>query len=155
MADVKIISTADGFDLSYKLGDFESDEGLETGVLVSIFSDRRVTDDELSYSETDRKGWWGDIAIPGEEDNIGSKLWLLERSTLNETTRKLSEEYVTEALQWLLDDGVAESLEVRSTLVPRSRIDISVDIVRPKEKDTYFYRYQLLWESQRLNLRTA
>ena len=47
---------------------------------------------------------------------IGSRLWLLRRSKLieNETVR-LAEEYIREALQWMIDDGLVLSIDVTLT----------------------------------------
>lgn len=155
MSDVKLIADGQDFNLSFKLGDFESDDGLETAILVSLFSDRRVRYDELIEGESDRKGWYGDVATDQTGDQIGSKLWLLDRGKASEETRKLSEEYASEALQWLLDDGVAETVDVTAVLVPRDRINLTIVITRPKERDKYFYRYQLIWENQYMNVRKA
>jgi phage gp46-like protein len=121
--------------------------------MVSLFTDRRIKEDELEAPERDRKGWWGDIALENSDDQIGSRLWLLDRAKATENTRALVDQYVLECLQWLLDDGVAEEVNIESVLIPRSRIDFSVEIKRPKERDRYFYRYQLVWEGQKASIR--
>ncbi len=59
--------------------DFETDAGLETAVIISLFTDRRAGEnDELPATETDRRGWWGNT-LQDADDEIGSKLWLLCR----------------------------------------------------------------------------
>lgn len=153
MADVKLISRDQDFLLNYRLGDIESDDGLETAIMVSLFTDQRVKEDELPTGENDRRGWWGDIAIENEQDQIGSKLWLLDRGKADESSRALAKQYAEESLQWLLDDGVADEINVTAVLVPRSRIDLSIEVIPPRNRDKYFYRYQLLWENQYMNVR--
>lgn len=156
MTDVAIKFKDLRFDVNYILGDLEADEGLETAVTISLFTDRRVFLEELPAGQTERKGWWGDALEPTGTESLGSRLWLLSRSKVSEDTRNLAEEYAKEALQWLLNEGVAESVSVSATLVNKNeRIDLSISIHRPRERNTNFYRYQLVWDGQMLKLRGA
>ena len=59
-------------------------------------------------------GWWGDSFAPVEGDRIGSRLWLLARAKLLADTPAKAKEYAQEALQWLLDDGVAAKVDVQA-----------------------------------------
>ncbi len=154
MTDIALAEKKFGYDISYKLGDFQSDEGFETAVMLSLFTDRRVAKEELPDGETDRRGWWGDLFSDFPADLTGSRLWLLDRAKLTEQTRNQVEEYVTEALQWFVDDGVAASLEVLAELnIPKRMIPFSVKLTRPKTRDVYFYRFQLLWDAESLKVR--
>jgi phage gp46-like protein len=104
--------TADGIDLL-------ADNGLETAVFLSLFLDRRANaDDEIPDGTTDPRGWWADehADVPG--DLIGSRRWLLDRSKRSGETAKRLQHYDTEALAWLIEDGVAESVTV--TVTPRT-----------------------------------
>ena len=97
------------------IGDLESDEGLETAVFISIFTDKRAKVDDVlpDSSNPDRRGWWGDLALPDVEgDQIGSRLWLLSRAKTVENILVRAKEYVEESLQWLIDDGVVVKIEV-------------------------------------------
>jgi len=49
-------------DLEVENGDLAHDGGLETAVLMSLFTDRRARDDDklLDEEARDKKGWWGD-----------------------------------------------------------------------------------------------
>ncbi len=151
MSDVALRQDKLRYDISVELGDLLSDEGFETAVIISLFTDRRVLDEELDTSDAERRGWWGDSDeisdYPG--DLIGSKLWLLDRAKRSEETRNRAEAYAKEALQWFLDDGIAESISVKATLVNATeRIDLEICIQRPKTKNIYYYRYQLVWDGQ-------
>ncbi len=156
MSDVKLAIKDLRYDIEFVLGNLETDDGLETAVNISLFTDRRVLGEELETGETDRRGWWGDALDEQDGDSTGSRLWLLDRAKPSEETRNRAEAYAKEALQWLLDEGVAETLTVLATLVNKNeRIDLNINITRPKVKNAVYYRYQLVWEGQLLNARKA
>lgn len=155
MSDVKVNYDDLTFDISYVLGDLESDEGLETSILISLFSDARVLEEELPIGENDRRGYWGDTVSDFYNDRTGSKLWLLDRGKSSEQTRTKVQEYARDALAWLLDDGVASALDVKATLVNRERVDLSISIDRPKDRSKFFYRFQLVWDGQLIKVRRA
>ena len=149
MSDVALVYDRLRFDVLLELGDLLSDEGYETAVNISLFTDARVLPEELPAGESERRGWWGDEFNDIAGDQIGSKLWLLDRSKISEDTRNRAEEYAKDALQWFIDDGIAESVKVTATLVNKTeRIDIGVEIARPRVKDLYYYRFQLVWDGQ-------
>jgi len=49
-----------------------------------------------------------------EDDQIGSKLWLLRRRALTEDVEVDLQGYVYEALEWMIEDGIAERIEVET-----------------------------------------
>jgi phage gp46-like protein len=101
-------------DIEYDNGDLTIDNGLETAVIVSLFTDRRVTKEETlpDPNSEDRRGWWGDQVADIQGDEIGSKLWLLERSSTTQDVIIDAEIYINDALQWMIDDGVVLSYDV-------------------------------------------
>lgn len=116
MADFKTIWRGDRF-----FGDLASSEDglavgcdLTTAVLISLFTHRRAhRDDRLPDPENqDRRGWWADIANPRP---IGSRLWLLSREKQTDDTMARAEAYAGEALEWLLEDGIAQRVDVRAS----------------------------------------
>lgn len=83
---------------------------LATAILISVFTDRVANpDDEIPDGSGDPRGWWGD---EGETVPIGSRLWLLERAKQNDDTLQRAHDYLTECLQWLIDDGVVAKLDI-------------------------------------------
>ncbi|QOT75049.1 phage GP46 family protein [Cupriavidus basilensis] len=83
---------------------------LSTAILISVFTDRVANpDDVIPDGSNDPRGWWGDL---GEVVPIGSRLWLLERAKQNDDTLQRAYDYVTECLQWLLDDGVVAKFDI-------------------------------------------
>ncbi len=84
------------------------DETLTSAILISLFTDKRVTEDETD--EDDKRGYWGD-------ENLGSKLWLLDRENISESTRTKAKEYTEEALQWLIEDSEIKDLKIETSYV--------------------------------------
>lgn len=83
---------------------------LSTAILISVFTDRVANaDDVIPDGSGDPRGWWGDF---GEAVPIGSRLWLLERAKQNDDTLQRAYDYLTECLQWLLDDGVVAKFDI-------------------------------------------
>lgn len=100
-------------DVVLSIGDLEREEGLETAVIMSLFTNGRVDiDEKLLADKNNREGWWGDQYADVETDRIGSKLWLLLRSTTTEETLEKAKIYAYEALEWMIEDGVASEIKV-------------------------------------------
>jgi len=141
MSDIKTVikgedSTLHG-DLSVSSGQLEMDEGLNTAVLHSLFTDARAReDDELPWGETDRRGCWFDPTLPKNAaagrtvDRYGSRLWLLSRAKQTAETLARAKEYAEEALQWLVDDGIAVKVEVTAEWQSRGYMALTVQIYR-------------------------
>lgn len=101
---------------------------LDTALLLSLFSDRTAAaDDKLPDATNDRRGWWGDI---GETVPIGSRLWLLDRAKLSKATPLAAADYIKEALQWMLDDGVAAQIDVLTEVQLPSMLAAQITIHR-------------------------
>ena len=81
---------------------------LRSAVIISLFTDKRAgVDDALPDLAGSRRGWWGDQIFPDlNGDQIGSHLWLLERSKTTSDVLIQAKHYIREALQWMIDDGV-------------------------------------------------
>lgn len=151
MSDVALVIN-DGlrFSLLVENGDLKGDDGLETAVSISLFTDRRITDEQLGPGETHKKGWWGDVFPDVDGDKIGSRLWTLARAKRTLATLRLGEDYAKEALQWLLDDGIASQVTVEAEFqgdVSEGRWALGVRITRPSGDVA---RFKALWDSQKL-----
>lgn len=115
--------------------DLVSGRDLETAAIISLFSDRLAhADDRLpDPSDGDRRGWWADWDFVGGP--IGSRIWLISREKQTEEMRQRAEEYCREALQWMLDDDVADSVVVTAAWAPIAapgRLDVDVEITRER-----------------------
>lgn len=150
MSDIRIEFDEENLvgDLLISGGDLAIEEGLETAVVMSIFTDARaLDDDELPGNDSDPRGWWADEFAQVEDDEIGSRAWLLERTRLNDETVVRAQGFYQQALQWLVDDGVAERVDVQVERVDLSIARIDVQIFRP-ERDPVRFRFNALWEAQ-------
>ena len=152
MADLKIRWDTDLIegDLIWDSNDLQLDQGLATSVLVSLFTDKRASeDDDLPDPvSNDRRGFWGDQVSPdvtGEQ--LGSKLWLLERSKSWEETEGLAEQYVLEALQWMLDDGIVSVIDIDIEAQHREGAadDLVIQVTLHKDdgnKENFLFNYE-------------
>lgn len=134
MTDIRLnwdLETYSG-DIGFAEYDLENEDGLASAVIMSIFTWRRANDSD--ETDGDKKGWWGDSFAETENDKIGSRLWLLLRSKITQTTLLKIKEVVSESLQWLIDDGVASNVVVnviRNTEHSIFTIQMDVQIIRP------------------------
>jgi len=104
-------------DFIFEDNDFETDEGLGTAVLISWFTDQRANNDDIIPNSDsdfiDKRGWWGDLADPlVVGDQIGSKLWLLNRSKTTQENITDAIDYGIAALEWMKEDGIAKDIIV-------------------------------------------
>lgn len=119
-------------------------EPLVRAVIVSLFTWRRANpDDELPGS--DLQGWWGDTYAPVAGDRIGSRLWLLWRTTVTPEVMRRAKEYATEALQWLLDDGVATSVQVDVARLGLHGLVLTCVVTRADTGQAVSLRFNDVW----------
>lgn len=122
-----------------------TDDGLQTAIIVSLFTDARARDDDPLPAPEDRAGWWGDAVAPIAADRIGSRLWLLRREKRLASVVARAREYAAEALAWLTEDGVAEKVEVFAEAVGDQTLAIEVFITRPGGPGRQ--RFDFTWEA--------
>ncbi|MCK5605858.1 phage GP46 family protein [Candidatus Pacearchaeota archaeon] len=94
-------------------GDFLQDDGLSSAVLDSLLTDRRAEDDDIlpDPSDPNKRGFWYDTVAIEPDDRQGSRRWLLDRSKQTDPVLRDEEAYAIEALQWMVEDNVATSIE--------------------------------------------
>jgi len=116
--------------------DLATGRDLATSVVLSLFTDRlALPGDRLpDPGDGDRRGWWADFNAA--EGPLGSRLWLISREKETNETRLRAEDYCREALQWMIDDQVANEIEIVAEW-PRQapgRLDVSVVIMRDRSE---------------------
>lgn len=101
------------------------DEGLHSAVLLSLMTDRCAPPGSGRSAEQAR-GWWAD-ALEGEP--WGSLLWLLAAVPLveREVGPRLRA-YVEQSLAWLHSDGVVQAVVVRTKVVSRDAIALTIEL---------------------------
>jgi phage gp46-like protein len=111
MSDISIIwsPTLSRGDWALRGPSLASGSDLATAILVSLFTDRiAAADDDIPDGTNDPRGWWGD----DRDYPIGSRLWLLGRAKQTTETLSRAQDYIAEALKWLIDDGVVAKFDI-------------------------------------------
>jgi phage gp46-like protein len=130
------------------LQDIDNDKAhpLVRAVLISLFTWRRANaDDTLPDPKGFRMGWWGDSYPAVANDRIGSRLWLLARAKLTLTTVQRAQDYAEEALQWLIDDGVAARIAVRAERQGLSTLALQCTLFAADGTANAVLRFDNLW----------
>ena len=135
------------FDFAYNNGDLIREKGLETAVLISLFTDRRANDDDNLINQGEYRGWWGDALT---DDKIGSRLWLIRSQKATNQNVVLAKEYIIEALQWMIDDGVASKIEVETEKQgPVENLRLAAKIrIYYTDGNVEAIEFKNLWENQ-------
>jgi len=94
--------------------DLIADNTIATAIVNSLLIDKRYNNEQ---------GFWGDVLLGR---SIGSLLWTLERSKIDETTLVLIKQYSTEALQWLLDRKIISSIDIFVYRQSANRINLEI-----------------------------
>jgi len=134
-----------GYDLTMSGPDLLAENGLNTSVIISLFTDRQAEPgDVLPDGSSNRRGHWGDTFAAVNGDKLGSRLWLLSREKQTNATLNRAREYAEEALQWLIDDGVAATVTVKASWVRPGMLGMTIDIIRPDGSSENF-RFEQAW----------
>lgn len=156
MSDLRFViqTNSTTADIEILNGDFRQANYLETAVLVSLFSNRRASDDELeTYSRGSTKpelnaGLW--IDTYRDAIKYGSGFWLLYREKKTQETLSRFEEYSREALQWLIDDGVAKSVNASASFVG-DLLTLIVTITK-ENNEAFVATFDFVWDELRVNI---
>tara|TARA_R110000868_G_C10972986_1_gene771135 strand:- start:27336 stop:27791 length:456 start_codon:yes stop_codon:yes gene_type:complete len=107
--DLALIKTEDGYyDISFEGGDFKLTEGLETAIWLSIFCEKR--DPEITDWQAQR-GWVGD-QLNDNGFQLGSLLWTLNQSAIDEDFISDAQSIIEDCLQWMETENYASEIEV-------------------------------------------
>ena len=115
--------------------DFVREQGLQTSVLISLFSDQRSSGE---------RGWWGDVFF---NRPIGSKVWTLRREKKNSKALLQIKSFCEEALSWLVEDGIAQAVVVNAEVSGEDSWQFSIDIER-HELENESFNFRVLWEAE-------
>lgn len=130
--------------------DLERESVLHTAVIQCLFTDKRCPDDrELPGDVDNRRGWFGDFVDirPEEgEQEMGSLIWLYERSALTDDTAEGVRVEAIEALQPLLEQGLCAlidvDVEVNKTI---GAITLIINIFSEAGDVRYSQRFERVW----------
>ena len=139
LKDLKLEKNTNGiYDISFTNGDFTLDDGLETSFIMTCYCQKR--DDEIEDPRS-RGGWAGNqLNTDGFEQ--GSLVWTLFQARADEDSINLAQNYLEDAFQWYLDEGLAKELNVDISL-DNEEIIATIEITR--NDDTKFTQNYDLW----------
>lgn len=114
---------------------------LPTAILISVFTDRMAQPDDVIPDGTgDPRGWWADADIP-----IGSRMWLLRRAKQIPDTLQRAYDYLAEALQWMVDDGVVGGFDIAVEWVRAGVLGAQIVAYSPAGTLLHTGRYSWAW----------
>ena len=125
VVDVSLATSTRGIDLVFFQSDLGRERSLRSMIVASLFSDARAPADldDLPDGSSDRRGFWGNDA----RGELGSLLWLHTRSKAGASTAEKLRGAVLDALGWMLEAGIASSVEAAVTATgPTTRIAITL-----------------------------
>lgn len=127
-------------------GDILTADSFDTYITVALLTDRRANESEVVESHR-RRGWIGNEHTPGFE--IGSKLWIFEQSRLTRTVMNEIEVAALDALQPMVDEGLAESVRGVELEMTDSGLRLGIEIQRsPSDVERRFFD---LWQNTGVN----
>ena len=128
-------------------GGLSTGSDLETSVILSLFTDKAAPSDYVPVSgdvSFDRRGHFSDTYTGKQR---GSWLWLLNRGVFSASTNLvlLARDYCKDALQWLIDDGVAAAINVQVQRSTPTTLAIQIIITEPKTFRKTAFQYSYVW----------
>ena len=140
MGDLKLQRRDDGlYDLAFVDGDLQLGKSLESAALVSVGSFGRGAEKAFKKDLQD-DGWWAEPTIEG--DVWGCLVHTLTQVSKRPNRELLAVQYVKDSLRWLVDDGVADSVDAAADVTSEYLV-ITVHIEKGGEREDY--RYEILW----------
>ena len=134
-------------------GGLRAKAALHTAIVIALFTDKRIEKDHpLFYlvEDGDPRGWFGDgVDVRSDlfEDEMGSLLWIFERSPLTDDIRRWVELIAIEALMPLINQGAATRVEAQAERrdQPSDGINLSVQVYGRDGRKLYDYRFEDIW----------
>lgn len=130
--DVKLLKNDDGiYDIPIVDGDFDTVDGIETALGVSLFTDSRESEGNVQDAFR-RGGWCGNILTLNDGFELGSTLWSMIARMVQDTYN-LGEDKVRDCLQWMIDDTLVDTIDV--SIAPVTSRSIKVLIILYKDSN--------------------
>ena len=116
---------------------------LARAVIISLFSWARANDDDEVVGGR-REGFWGDSYEEEAGAVTGSRLWLLAREKITSEVLQKCKDYTSQALAWLVSDGVASDVQVTVERGDLDRVNLLVRVIRGA--DSLTLRFADVWK---------
>lgn len=120
------------FDLVIEDGDLATSAGLESPLVVSLFTDRRAYSDEGVPDPLRRRGWLGSTLLPAPDANFGSGLWFYEQARASREVAIGIRSEAESALQWMADENIVDTAVASVVADPAARaMRLIIDLTSP------------------------
>ena len=130
--DIRLIPSLDGARLDFSGGQPLMDTGLETSVYVSLFT----------------ANWWGNATVPADRRQSSRVQATADSATMSNQSRLVVQQAASDALAWMVRDGVAASVDAQVAIVGVQKFKLTVSISQPAAP-IQVLRYQINWGEQR------
>jgi len=149
MTDIRLEITESGGDLALNGFDLDRDDGLESAVVMSLFTDARCLPEQIPDKDGNPRGYWGDSYATEDGDNTGSLLWLLKREKRVNRVLNQARDYCQQALAWMVADQIASRVDVNTEYLESGVMMIRANIYRPTG-DSVAFQFDYAWDQQAL-----
>ena len=137
---VEVINGVGTISMNSSGTDLVGDDGLESAVLLSLYSDGLAEADEVLPDQSeDRRGFWGDA-------EFASLLWIMERKTLTPKNINRHKKICQDSLAWMVKSGVAKSVTVTNERVGNVSLETTIQIMKP-DGVVQVYSYLRNWQA--------
>ena len=133
MSDLYLIPTSDGSEISVTDGKPRMTSGLETAVYLSLFTE----------------SYWGNT-ISDIPERYASRVPVLMNRPLTNQTRLAMIDAAKNALQWMIDERVADTITVEAEIAAVGQLNIRVQINEPENQEAF--AYGINWDAQEASL---
>ncbi len=121
--------------------DFESAQGFESAIPVSLFTDARAPASSVPDPKR-RRGWVGNLLTIDQNRQLGGLLWLYDQGRITATLLNGIRNAVIASLNWMRVDGILTGIEVDVTVESTRAIRITA---RLTGVDNNVDQYSVLW----------
>jgi phage gp46-like protein len=129
--DVHLFNNENGGDINITNGIMELDSGLSTSVYISLFSS---------------KNWWGNL-INNDDQQLKSDLNTILSRKLNNQTRLDAIVFAKRALDWMIEQNIAKTIDVEGTIPRVETLLLEIIITQPDEEQINL-KYEINWQKQ-------
>jgi len=121
----------------------EEEDPLLTAILVSLFTDQRVTGGEVPAG-VGLGGWWGEAFPEDPADSEGSRIWAVRaRGRADSATCREIEGAARECLAWLLEDTVCTSVTAAAAVIRSGTIGLTVRAIAADDQREVVFTTEL------------
>lgn len=145
MSDISLVRTSNqDFDIDFDGEDVSMSDSLQNAVILSLaIWNRSEIASGVAATRNVQGGWWADAL---NELPLGSKLYTVFRERLDESSLEKAKGMVKDALQWLIDDGVAKDVSVSASIAGRTSAEFVISVSKPDGDDEEF-KWKTNWEA--------